>query len=208
MRRPEAVSGKLVHRLRALADRVEGKAPESHAGGDLLRMGRGSYFPPTVVAHEGDSFGVRIGNFCSIAADVEFMPGGNHRIDWVSTYPFRIMLDLPGRGEDGHPASKGEIVVGHDVWIGRGARILSGVQIGNGAVVGAYAVVASDVRPYGVAVGNPARVRKQRFPDSTVAALERIAWWDWSDDLLAERVGMLSSTGVEEFIARFDPDAP
>ena len=196
----------VTHRFGLLMERAgwERRAPE--LPDDVLEMGRGSYFRPDVIVHEGDIHRVRIGNFCSIAANVEFMPGGNHRVDWVSMYPFRIMFDLPGRGEDGHPTSKGDIVVGHDVWIGRGARILSGVRIGNGAVVGAFSVVAGDVGPYQVVVGNPARVVKQRFPDATIAALEAMAWWEWPDDVLVERVGLLSSGRVDEFIAEFGGD--
>lgn len=126
--------------------------------------------------------------------------GGNHRPDWVSTYPFRFMLDLPGALEDGHPATKGDIEVGHDVWIGRGARIMSGVTVGNGAVVGAAAVVAGDVRPYAIVVGNPAREVRRRFGEEAIAALERIAWWDWPDERIVEAVPLLSSAQIDRFI--------
>src|SRR5436309_1208834 len=82
-----------------------------------------------------------VGSFTSLSEDAEFIPGGNHRTDWISTFPFRYAFQLPGSLEDGHPSSKGDIIVGNDVWIGGGARILSGVTIGHGAVIGAGAVV-------------------------------------------------------------------
>ena len=69
-----------------------------------------------------------------ISAGVELIPGGNHRLDWVSTYPFRVRCGLDGAGRDGHLTSRGDIGIGNDVWIGRGALILSGVSIGDGAV--------------------------------------------------------------------------
>jgi len=168
-----------------------------------LKVGRHSYIvgTPGVVASPGDEAVVRIGSFCSIAAEVQFIVGGNHRPDWVSTYPFRVMLDLPGALEDGHPATKGDIEVGHDVWIGRGARILSGVTVGNGAVVGAAAVVAGDVRPYAIVVGNPAREVRRRFGEEAIAALECIAWWDWPDERIVEAAPQLSSAQIDRFIA-------
>lgn len=166
-----------------------------------LTMGRHSYAKPRVIAYPWDTAHITIGAFCSISPDVTFMLGGNHRPSCVSTYPFRIRLGLPGAEEDGSAASKGDIVVGNDVWIGSGAVILSGVRIGDGAVIGARAVVASDVRPYAVVVGNPAREIRRRFSDPQVAALLEIAWWDWPMDRILEHVPELCSPAVDAFIA-------
>jgi acetyltransferase-like isoleucine patch superfamily enzyme len=148
----------------------------------------------------GDEAGIRVGAFASIADNVELIPGGNHRLDWVSTYPFRVKFRLPGAITDGHPWSKGDIVIGNDVWIGTGARILSGVVVGDGAVVGAAAVVTTDVRPYAVVAGNPAREVKRRFDDATVEALLRIRWWDWPDEELLQHVDGLCSDDVRGFL--------
>lgn len=125
---------------------------------------------------------LRIGRYCAIATGVQFiMNGANHRLDGLSTYPFAIF----GRGwEDTDDKWKqglrGDTVVGNDVWIGTEAMILPGVSIGDGAIIGSRAVVASDVPPYGIAVGNPARTVKRRFDEATVARLLKIAWWDWT----------------------------
>ena len=201
--------------LASLAQRVRHRQPEplppegelqQLLGSGALVMGRCSYGTPHVRRFVGDTSRVLIGSFVSIADEVEFVPGGNHRVDWVSTYPFRWMFRLPGALEDGHPASDGDIVVGNDVWFGAGARILSGVTIGDGAVVGAGAVVARDVRPYAVVVGNPAREVSRRFSDAQVDALERIRWWDWPLDEILERVPLLCSPDVDGFIKIADAD--
>jgi acetyltransferase-like isoleucine patch superfamily enzyme len=168
---------------------------------DRFSMGRHSYSKPRVVAHPLDTAQLRIGSFCSIAADATFMLGGNHRPQCVSTFPFRIRLGLADAAEDGSSASKGDIEVGHDVWIGSAALILSGVRIGAGAVIGASAVVASDVRPYAIVVGNPAREVRRRFSDAQVEALLDIAWWDWPMDRILEHVPQLESPAIDEFIA-------
>jgi acetyltransferase-like isoleucine patch superfamily enzyme len=192
-------------------DHASGREPgvlpyEQAKEAEIISVGAHSYGRPTVLTHfRGSTAKVRIGRYCSLAEGIKLMIGGNHRTDWVTTYPLRVRLGLPGALNDGHPATKGDIVIGNDVWIGAGARILSGVEIGDGAVVGAYAVVATDVRPYAVVVGNPAHETKRRFADRTVEALRRIAWWNWPDERVREHVAALSSSDVESFVRRFDP---
>lgn len=170
-----------------------------------LSKGPHSYISglPQVDAWGNGSNMVRIGSYCSIAEGVAFMLACDHRVDWVSTYPFRSMFDLPDAWEDGHPATKGDIVVGHDVWIGRDVRVLSGVTIGNGAVVGASTVVTRDVRPYGIVVGNPGREVRRRFSDAQIQALEKIAWWEWPHERVLEAVHLLCGGDIERFIAEY-----
>ena len=120
-------------------------------------VGPHTYGSFTVHAGPGDRAALRIGAYTSIAEGVEFALGGNHRADWVSTYPFRVAFGLPGAHEDGHPRPERDIVVGSDVWLGHDALVLPGATISDGAVVGARAVVAKEVRPYAVVVGSPAR---------------------------------------------------
>ena len=108
--------------------------------------------------------------------------GGEHRYDWKTSFPFPAFH--PGAAElvpRAHATSKGSVSVGSDVFIGAGATLLSGVTVGHGAVVGARAVVAKDVRPYAVVVGNPAREIRRRFDDAMVDRLLAEAWWDFDD---------------------------
>jgi acetyltransferase-like isoleucine patch superfamily enzyme len=173
--------------------------------GERLTMGRHSYSRPRVRWYYGDVASVHIGNFASVADDVVITVGGAHPTDWVSTFPFRAQLGEPGAFLDGMPKPERDVVIGNDVWIGRGARILGGVHIGDGAVVGAYSVVGSDVRPYAVVVGNPAREIRRRFSDEQIEGLLRIRWWGWPDDEVREAIPILSSNSIDEFLDRYDP---
>lgn len=169
----------------------------------VISMGRGSYGQPFLHYHDGDTARVTIGRYCSIAAGVGIMPGGNHRTDWVSTYPFRLRFGLEGALTDGHPATKGDVVIGNDVWIGNDALILSGVTIGDGAVVAAKTVVTKDVPPYAIVAGNPGRVVAHRFTEDERRDLEALRWWDWPEDVILERVEGLNGTDVAGFLDRF-----
>jgi hypothetical protein len=124
---------------------------------------------------------------------------GEHRTDLVSTYPLRTLLTPDGRNHDA--TEKGEIAIGSDVWIGTRAMILSGVTIGHGAVVAAGAVVTRDVPPYAIVAGVPARVLRYRFDADTIERLLAIAWWEWPDERVRERMAEFYG-GVGDFIAR------
>lgn len=202
--RPPKVLRRLASRTAEWAlGRPLAEALPDHIASGTLTIGEHSYGVPIINVYPGDTGKVHIGKFSASALGVEIFVGGNHRTDWVATYPFRIMFDLPGAREDGAPSSKGDVVIGNDVWIGKGAKVLSGVHIGNGAVVGAYAVVSRNVRPYAVVVGNPAVEVKRRFTDEQIDALEAIAWWDWPIETILEAVPMLSSANVEAFITKW-----
>ena len=130
--------------------------------------------------HVGDR--LRIGRFCAIATGATFiMSGANHAMGGVSTYPFAVFERGWRKGYEGELQSKfrGDTVIGNDVWIGWKATIMPGVTIGDGAIIGARAVVSRDVRPYAVVVGNPAREVRRRFSDAEVDTLLEIRWWDW-----------------------------
>ena len=164
-------------------------------------IGQGTYGRFTVNVGPGDRAHLTIGAYTSIAEGVEFVLGGNHRPDWVSTYPFRVRFGLPGAYEDGHPRPESDVVVGSDVWLGRDAMVAPGVEVGDGAVVGARAIVTRDVRPYAIVVGAPAREIRRRFDDERVEALLRIRWWTWPEAEIRDRVHLLSSGDVDAFIA-------
>lgn len=189
-----------IERLLARPLREETMTWDELATSGRLRVGRYSYGRPTFYVYPGDTGSVAIGSFVSIGHGVEIVLGGNHRIDWVSAFPFRIVFDLSGALQDGVPASKGEVTIGNDVWIGKGAKILSGVNIGDGAAVGAYSVVAKDVRPYAVVVGNPAREVKRRFSDDLVADLQHSAWWHWPIHDILAAVPLLCSSKLDDFL--------
>ncbi|EIE97470.1 CatB-related O-acetyltransferase [Saccharomonospora glauca] len=143
-----------------------------------------------------------IGKYCAIASGTTFlMAGAEHPTMGVSTYPFTMFggewaertLDLV----TGMP-SKGDTVVGNDVWFGYRATMMPGVRIGDGAIVAAGAVVTADVPPYTIVGGNPARPIRSRFDDSDVELLLRAAWWDWPVDLVTEHVRtILAGTPAE-----------
>lgn len=177
----------------------------------LVREGRvsvgvGTYGEPTVHAWDrGPDTRLRIGAYCSIAQNVTVVLGGEHHPEWVTTYPLRVVNELPGAWEDGHPATKGDITIGSDVWVGLGSTILSGVTIGNGAVIGAGSVVTTDVPAFAIVAGNPAQVIRFRFPPEVRDAMERIAWWDWPWEEILEAVDLLCSDDVERFVRRYDP---
>ena len=123
-----------------------------------------------------------IGKFCALAQGVKFiMNGANHKLSGFSTFPFNIFGNGWERATPraGELPCKGDTVVGNDVWIGYEALIMPGVHIGDGAIVAARSVVARDVAPYTVVVGDPALAVKQRFTQEKIVALREIAWWDW-----------------------------
>jgi chloramphenicol O-acetyltransferase type B len=166
-------------------------------------IGRYSYGTPALhFASSGAT--LRVGQFCSIADQVKIFLGGEHRLDWVTTYPFPQMLPA-AQGISGHPSTKGDVIIGNDVWIGHGATILSGVTIGDGAVVGAHAVLARDVPPYAIVGGNPARLVRHRFSPAQVDALLAIRWWDWPMPKIEAELPSLLSGDVDGFIQRHRP---
>lgn len=124
-----------------------------------------------------------IGKFCAIAAGVSFiMNGANHPMAGFSTFPFEIFdhgWEDFAKDADPKEGFRGDTVIGHDVWIGRDASFMPGVEVGHGAIIAAKSVVASDVPPFGVVAGNPARLIRMRFDDHIIDDLLDIAWWDW-----------------------------
>ena len=135
----------------------------------------------------GEGAKLYVGSFNSIAANVEAYIGGNHRADWISTYPFghintSIFDSQLAPNMEGHPTTKGDIHIENDVWIGESAILMSGIRIGNGAIVGAKSVVTKDVDPYSVVAGNPARQVKKRFSEELIGELQKLRWWELDDE--------------------------
>lgn len=184
-------------------EKVTSVYTKDHLVGPLFEIGDYTYGCPNVMSWD-DSTRLHIGKFCSIADGVTILLGGNHRTDWVTTYPFNVLsTPFPAASAiQGHPATKGDVWIGNDVWIGRGATILSGIQIGDGAVIGAGALVTKDVEPYSIVTGNPGKMVKKRFDEPTIKALLGIAWWNWDEEKINREVRNLCSSNIQEFIAR------
>ena len=142
-----------------------------------------------------------IGKFCSIACKAKFlMTSGNHAMGSLSTYTFPLFYEQWGLSID-HITSawdnKGDIVVGNDVWIGYDALILSGVKIGDGAIIGARSLVTSDVPPYTIVGGTPAKAIRKRFGDDVVSELMRIKWWDWPYEKIRANIPHIQSANID-----------
>ena len=141
-----------------------------------MSVGKFTYGTPNILNIWENSAHVKIGNFCSIASNVNIYTGGNHRTDWVTTYPFghihkSIFNKFNGKG---HPTTKGDVVIGNDVWIGSNVTIMSGITIGDGAVIANNSHVVKDIDPYSIVGGNPAKHIKYRFTPEQIEKLLEI----------------------------------
>lgn len=169
---------------------------------DNVEVGDFSYGIPNIRMWD-ESVYCRIGSFCSMADNVTIMLGGNHRTDWISTFPFN---DIMSQFEyiKGHPAAKGDVIIGNDVWIASNVMILSGVTIGDGAVIAANAVVTKDIPPYCVAGGNPIRIKKKRFKKAIIRKLLEMQWWNWEYEYIYDVIPYLQSNRVDKLIQYYD----
>jgi acetyltransferase-like isoleucine patch superfamily enzyme len=153
------------------------------------------------IIESGEGKTLRIGKFCSIAEGVVVFLGANHRVDWITTYPFGHIHEneFPKVSrEHGHPATKGDVIIGNDVWIATNAVIMSGITIGDGAVIGAYSIVTKDVPPYTIVAGNPAKRIRKRFDDVVVSKLLELKWWDMDESKINEISDILCSNDIEK----------
>lgn len=166
-------------------------------------IGRYSWGHLTVSSRGADT-SLRVGQFCSFAYGTHIVLGGEHRADFVSTYRFPAYAPFNqthGHLADATSGSKGAVSVGNDVWLGHQSLILSGVRIGDGAIVGAGSVVRHDIPPYAIVAGNPARVAGFRFTPKQIEALLRIAWWNWPVERINKHLDLLMADDIAEFIA-------
>jgi acetyltransferase-like isoleucine patch superfamily enzyme len=141
---------------------------------------------------------LKVGRFCSISYNLNLIFGGNHRSDWVSTYPFghtntSKIYSCPIAG---HPASFEDIQIKNDVWIGRNVTIMAGVIIGNGAIIATNSHVVKSVPDYAIVGGNPAKIIKFRFDEKTIQYLLDIKWWEWDDERIKREINNLTSPPI------------
>lgn len=165
-----------------------------------IKLGRCNYGDTEFFVWQ-ETDGVEVGSFCSFAKGVVVLGGGEHRVDYVTTFPFLVGFDIDGG--IGQLAEKGITRIGNDVWIGYGATILAGANIGNGAVIGAGSVVSGEIPPYAIAVGNPARIVRHRFTYDQIEGLIKIGWWNWPLEKIHENVKYLCGANIDEFIEKF-----
>lgn len=170
------------------------------------KIGRYTYGTPRIEDCWNHPVTLTIGSFCSIANGVTIWLGGNHHNEWVSTSNlndyFNYDPNKHTRRRFYQTGVKGDIIIGNDVWIGSDATILSGLTIGDGAVVGAKSVVANNIPPYSVAVGNPARVVKKRFTDEQIQKLLEIKWWNWDEEKIKVNIPLILSSNIDDFISK------
>ncbi len=143
-----------------------------------------------------------IGKFCSIACGAKFIfTSANHTLKSLSTYPFPLFFEEWGLDKADVADSwdnKGDIVVGNDVWIGYEAVIMSGVTIGDGAIIGTRAVVTKDIPPYTIVGGVPAKPIRKRFADDIVASLLEIKWWEWETEKIKRNISAIQNGCIDE----------
>lgn len=141
-----------------------------------------------------------IGKFCSIACGARFiLNSANHTLKSLSTYPFPLFFEeweLDRKNVARSWDNKGDIVIGNDVWIGYEAIILSGVTIGDGAIIASRAVVTKDVPPYTIVGGVPAKAIRKRFSEQTISHLLKIKWWDWTKERIAQNIDAIQSGNI------------
>lgn len=167
------------------------------------QIGDFSYGKPAVIG--GMVAKLHIGKYCSISENCSIILA-DHNSSHVSTFPFLNVglsgVISPQPFPDLHATSKGDVHIGSDVWIGRNTVILSGTNIGDGAVIGAGSIVTKDVPPYGIVVGNPARLVRYRFDQDVILKLLQIKWWDWDPNFVFENSKDLRSN-TQDFVKKY-----
>jgi acetyltransferase-like isoleucine patch superfamily enzyme len=144
----------------------------------------------------GEGATLKIGSFCSFAANINIYLGGHHRTDWITTYPFGHRLKDIFNSFDGtgHPKTNGDVIIGNDVWIGSSSTIMSGVKIGDGAVIANNSHIVKDVPAYCIVGGNPGKEIKYRFTDEIIKKLLELKWWSLPDEEINKMIPILCSS--------------
>lgn len=159
-----------------------------------MKVGEYTYGHENITVRSwGEGTELIIGKFCSIAPCTVYL-GGNHNISKMTTYPFGIVNNNVFNFSGGLPnaTTNGNVIIGNDVWIGEGAVIMSGVRIGDGAVVGANSHVVKDVVPYSVIMGNPAQTVLMRFDTIVIQKLQELKWWNWSVEKIKANLDVIN----------------
>ncbi len=194
-----------IHRTASVRASTFGRYCEVGARTKVAESSFGDY---AYVVNDSDIIYTDIGKFCSIAAHTRINPG-NHPLERVALSHFTYRSSAYDMGPDDGSffdwRRSFRCVMGNDVWIGHGAVVLPGVKLGNGAAVGAGAIVTKDVPPFAIVVGNPGKVLRYRFQPAIIAALERIAWWDWPHERLRSGLADFRAMSAQDFCRKYDP---
>jgi acetyltransferase-like isoleucine patch superfamily enzyme len=146
---------------------------------------------------------MKYGNYCSFGDDINVILVG-HNVNLVTTYPFgTIHQDVFPFSNQFHPVINGDVVIGNDVWVGKGSTIMMGIKIGDGAIIAANSHVVKDVEPYSIVGGNPAKVLKKRFTDEQIQKLLKIKWWDWTEEKINEALPYLCNPDIDCFLSLY-----
>ena len=169
----------------------------------LIKIGNFTYGPPPLIRYWGGDYNLTIGKYCSLADNITFFLGGDHSINKITTSPLSIFY---GNFQEGSLFSKlknkNRTLVCNDVWIGSGATIMSGVSIGDGAIIGARAVVANNVPAYAIYAGNPSKLIRYRFSESIIMKLLKLKWWDWDEVKIRSYLTVLDSEPTDALLEK------
>jgi acetyltransferase-like isoleucine patch superfamily enzyme len=174
-------------------------------GASSVSIGRFTYgYEKMSIKQWGEGASLKIGSFCSLAENLTILLGGNHRVDWATTFPFGHIFqdDLGGEEIYGHPVSNGDVVIGNDVWVGRNTTIMSGVNVGDGAVIAANSTIVKNIGVYEIWGGNPARFIRSRFDDEIIQKLLSLKWWDWEIASIRKVAPLLSQNPSIEILQK------
>lgn len=164
-----------------------------------------SYGPIKVSFADKCPYKLSVGKFSSIANLQVFLAHGDgHDCSFVSTFPFGLQLANIFQVENHSKNSNGDVSIGNDVWIGANSTIMSGVTVGDGAVIAANSHVIKNVEPYSIVGGNPAQHIKYRFTPTQIEKLLKIKWWNWDDQKIQQFIHLICSNNVDEFINSCD----
>ena len=159
----------------------------------LVEIGRGSYGSLNII-NFSDNYKLKMGSYCSVAENVYFIVCGEHRYDTISSYPFKVRYCA----HKFEALSKGDIIIEDDVWFGENVTVLSGVHIGQGALIAAGSIVTKDIPPYAIVAGNPAKVIKNRFSDELIKELMKIDYGKLTPEMIRANESQLYKSLIEK----------